>query len=155
VVRCDENMDKTTEIYKIISSVIIGFLANIYDKYSVMLAFMSFAIIFDVITGLVKSKCIGEKISSKRGTKGFFKKLVFIIAYAFGVFLDLFVPYVISATGSDIEVECYFGLIIGAYITLNESISICENLYACNSDIIPSYIMNILNGIKDKINNKK
>lgn len=147
-------MFKTTEIYKITSSVIIGFLVNLYDKYSVMLAFMSFAIIFDVITGLVKSKCIGEKISSKRGTKGFFKKLVFIIAYAFGVFLDLFVPYVISATGSDIEVECYFGLIIGAYITLNESISICENLYDCNPDIFPKWIVNILSDIKNKLSKK-
>lgn len=148
-------MDKTTEFYKISSSVILGFLANLYDKYSVMLAFMSFAITFDLITGIVKCKCIGEKISSEKGTRGFFKKFVFIMAYAFGVFLDFFVPYVISATGSDIETECYFGLIIGAYITLNESISICENLYACNSDIVPSYIMNILKKLKDKINSKK
>ena len=33
-------MDKTSEFYKISSAVILGFLANIYDKYSVMLAFM-------------------------------------------------------------------------------------------------------------------
>ena len=147
-------MEKTAEFYKISCSVILGFLANLYDKYSVMLVFMSLAIIFDVITGLMKCKCNSEKISSKKGTKGFFKKLVFIIAYAFGVFLDFFVPYAISVTGSDIETECYFGLIIGAYITLNESISICENLYACNPDMFPKWIVSILNDIKNKINKK-
>ena len=145
-------MDKTTEFYKISSSVIIGFLANLYDKYSVMLVFMSLAIIFDVITGLIKCKCNGIKPSSKTGTKGFFKKLVFIIAYAFGVFLDFFVPYVISTTGSNIDAECCFGLIIGAYITLNESISICENLYACNPDMFPRWIVNLLQNFRDKIN---
>ena len=145
-------MEKTAEFYKISSSVIIGFLANLYDKYSVMLAFMSLAIIFDVVTGLIKSKCSGEKISSKKGTRGFFKKFVFIMAYAFGVFLDFFVPYVISTTGSNIDAECCFGLIIGAYITLNESISICENLYACNPDMFPRWIVSILQNFKDKIN---
>lgn len=147
-------MEKTAEFYKISCSVILGFLANLYDKYSVMLVFMSLAIIFDVITGLMKCKCNSEKISSKKGTKGFFKKLVFIIAYAFGVFLDFFVPYAISVTGSDIETECYFGLIIGAYITLNECISICENFYEINDDIFPKWIANLIKNMRDKIDKK-
>lgn len=143
-------MDKTAEFYKISCSVILGFLANLYDKYSVMLIFMSLAIIFDVITGLMKCKCNGINPSSKTGTKGFFKKLVFIIAYAFGVFLDFFVPYAINSTGINGTVTTCFGLIIGAYITLNECISICENLYACNPDMFPRWIVSILKNFKDK-----
>lgn len=147
-------MNRTEEFFKVISSFALGFLANIYDKYSAMLAFMTVAIVFDVVTGILKSRCHNQKLSSEKGTKGFFKKLMFIIAYAFGVFLDLFLPYAVSVTGADISDKCCFGLIIGAYITLNESISICENLYECNSDIIPAFIMNILNKLRNKINKK-
>ena len=147
-------MDKTAEFYKISCSVILGFLANLYDKYSVMLAFMSFAIIFDVITGLIKVKYKGEKISSKKGTKGFFKKLIFFIAYFFGVFLDLFVPYSINSTGIDENINTCFGLIIGAYITLNECISICENFYEINDDIFPKWVANLIKKMRDKIDKK-
>lgn len=143
---------KNLEYCKISFSLVLGFLAEIYDKYSVMLAFMSFAIILDVITGLIKAKCKGQKLSSKKGTKGFFKKFAFIFAYAFGVFLDLFLPYVAQSTGIDVEYNCFFGLIIGAYITLNESISICENLYECNNDILPPYIGDLIKKTRDKIN---
>lgn len=148
-------MDKTSEFYKVSCSVILGFLANIYDKYSVMLIFMSLAIIFDVITGVMKAKCNGIKLSSKIGTKGFFKKFVFFIAYFFGVFLDLFIPYTINSTGIDENINTCFGLIIGAYIILNECISICENFYEINQDIFPKWIINILNNMKDKINKDK
>ncbi len=146
-------MDRS-EMYKITSSVILGIMANIYDKYSLMLMFMSLAIVFDVITGIVKTKYKGEKLTSKKGTKGFFKKLVFIIAYGFGVFLDFFIPYAIATTGIEMKINCCFGLIIGAYITLNESISICENLYTCNSDILPPFVVDIVKKIKDKITKK-
>ena len=48
-----------------------------------------------------------------------------------------------------------FGLIIGSYIVLNECISICENLYECNPDIIPKWIANLLKNAKGKINEDK
>lgn len=139
------------EIFKISSSVVLGFLANAYQKYSVMLLLMSVAIIFDLITGIVKAKCSDEPISSKKGTKGFFKKLAFFIAYFFGVFLDLFVPYAIEVTNIGIQIECCFGLIIGVYITLNESISICENIYNINNQIMPQWITDYLLGFKKNV----
>ena len=147
-------MDKNIEVYKISMSVILGFFAELYNKYSVMLIFMSVAIIFDVITELIKTKCKGEKPSSKIGTKGFFKKLMFFIAYFFGVFLDLFVPYAINTTGIEGNISTFFGLIIGAYITLNECISICENFYEINEDIFPKWIADLIRNMKNKIDKK-
>ena len=143
------------ETTKITLSVVLGFAMSLCDKYAAMLGLMCVAIVFDVITGLIKSKCNNIKLSSQKGTTGFFKKLVFIIAYFFGVFLDSFIPYTLTVTGTDLGFKCCFGLIIGAYIILNESISICENLYACNSEIFPQWILTLLKKFKDKINNKK
>lgn len=143
------------EVKKISLSCIIGFFAELYNQYSVMLALMITAIVFDVITGILKAKSQGEKLSSGVGTKGFYKKMSFIVAYFFGVFLDLFVPYALRTTGVDLTVNCCFGLIIGAYITLNESISICENLYKINPDIFPEWIVNTLKNIINKIKRGK
>lgn len=144
-------MDKEQEFFKITSSVVLGFLASVYQKYAVMLLLMSVAIVFDIITGIIKAKCSDEVISSKKGTKGFFKKLAFFIAYFFGVFLDLFVPYALEISNTNIEIECCFGLIIGIYITLNESISICENIYSVNNQIIPRWITDYLLNFRKKV----
>ncbi len=140
---------------KISLSFIIAFFAELYSQYSIMLILMGVSIVFDVVTGILKTKSKGEKLNSSLGVKGFYKKFSFIIAYFFGVFLDLFIPYAMNTAGIDLSVNCCFGLIVGAYITLNESISICENLYQCNPDIFPETIMNILKEIKNKIDSKR
>jgi toxin secretion/phage lysis holin len=139
------------EVQKISLSIATALIIELYNQYSIMLLLMGIAIVLDVITGLIKAKCLGEKISKKTGWKGFWKKSAFIATFSFGVFLDFFIPYALKTTGVDLTINCGFGLIIGAYITLNESISICENLYLCNPDMFPKWLVNILKSFKEKI----
>lgn len=141
---------------KYILSVIGGFIATATKQYGLILLFVVIGIVFDFVTGLVKSKITGVPWSSKRGFVGFWKKISLLAALFFGVFLDYFIPMSLEKIVSvEVPFALPFGLIIGSYIVLNECISICENLYECNPDIIPKWIANLLKNAKGKINEDK
>ena len=134
----EENKDK------IIFSVLVGTISSLYQQYTAILILVILAICLDVITGLIKSKVTGEAINSKKGTVGFWKKMSFLISFMFGIFMDAFVPVLLSIINIELPFNCPFGFIIGVYIILNESISICENIYKTNSNAIPKWLKDFL-----------
>lgn len=138
------------EKIKWLLSVVLGLVATFMEQYGVMIALVMIAILFDFATGLVKAKISGT-LSSTVGTKGFFKKIALFICLFFGFFLDYAIPYMCRSVSIDITFNTPFGLIICFYIILNECISICENLYSCNSSIMPKWIVNILHIAKEKL----
>lgn len=132
-----------------------GFVATITQQYALIFVCVIVAIIFDVITGLIKSKVTGKPWSSRRGTIGFWKKIALLVALTFGIFLDYFIPVALGTVNVELPFATPFGLIIGVYITLNESISICENLYEINPMALPKWIVKLLKTSSDKINDKE
>lgn len=137
---------------KLIMSVICGALAAFFQQYGILILLVCAAIIFDLITGLLKAKASeNDAWSSAKCRKGFFKKIALLLTMAFGFFLDWFIPYVLTYVSITLPFAMPFAMIICFYIVLNESISICENLYAVNPDIMPKWIVNLLTGVKDKL----
>lgn len=134
-------------------SVLCGLILSFTQRYGVMIILVCVAIVFDFATGLVKAK-IEEDLSSEIGIKGFFKKVALLICLFFGFFLDFVIPYMVASIGIKLPFETPFGLIICFYIVLNESISICENLYACNPGIMPKWIVKMLKSAKQQIDEK-
>lgn len=142
-------MDK---VYQWLISSILGIVATITQEYGLIIFLVCGAVILDVITGLLKCKITDIKISSGTGRKGFFRKLSLFVGLTFGIFIDAFIPFLLDVVGVDLGFNSPFGLIVGVYIILNESISICENLYMCNPNAIPKSIVNILKVANKKIN---
>ena len=70
-------------------------------------------------------------------------------------FLDFAAVTVLLHAGVELGIDMPFALIICAYIILTESISISENLLAINPDIMPKWIIKLLRGSKEKIENEK
>ena len=140
------------DIKKWIISLLIGAWATFTEQYAIILALVVCAIVFDIVTGLIKAKAKGEKISSRKGWIGFWKKISLIISFGFGIFLDCFIPYVLKVISITLPFDSPFALIIGVYIIINENISICENLNNINPTILPKWISNLLQGASDKIN---
>jgi toxin secretion/phage lysis holin len=134
-------------------SVLLGLILSFTQKYGIMIIFVAVAIVFDFATGLIKANIKGE-VSSEVGKKGFFKKMALLICLFFGFFLDFVIPYMCATIGIKIPFETPFGLIICFYIVLNESISICENLYACNPGIMPKWVVRMLKSAKQQIDDK-
>jgi toxin secretion/phage lysis holin len=144
-------MDK---LYKILLSTIGGAIAAMTEKYGLILFFVIVVVVFDIITGMAKAKATGVKFDSKTGTKGFWKKISLLLGLFFGVFLDYFITEAMQVVDIVLPFASPFGLIVGVYIVLNESISICENLYACNPKSIPAWIAKLLKTTSDKIDNE-
>lgn len=132
-----------------------GLTATITQQYALIFVCVVVAIVLDVITGLIKSKVTGKPWSSKRGTIGFWKKIALLVALTFGIFLDFFIPITLKTVNVDLPFATPFGLMIGVYITLNESISICENLYEINPMALPKWIVKLLKATSEKINDEE
>lgn len=140
------------EKIKIMLSVIFGAIAAFCKQYYLIITLVAVVIIFDFITGIVKAKLISEGWDSEKGTKGFFKKIAFLLSLFFGIFLDWAIPVALKS-GLNIEIPFTtpFSLVIGFYIIFNECISICENLYKCNEKTVPKWIINLLKIASEKL----
>ncbi len=140
--------------FKIIVSAVAGAIATFFNQYGIIIAVVLIAIIIDCVTGLVKAKVSEDGWDGKKAHKGFWKKVALLVALAFGMFLDFFIPTALTQIGVTIPFKLPFALIVGCYIALNECISICENLYIINPTIIPKWIVSLLKVAKKDIDNK-
>lgn len=136
-------------------SIICGTVATFFQQYGLFIVFVSLAIVFDCITGLIKAKTIGEGLTSQKGWKGFWKKISLLVGLFFGIFLDYAIPLLFARAGLTLGVDLPFALIICCYIVLNESISVCENLYLINPNIMPKWIIKLLKGSKSRLDEEK
>lgn len=140
---------------KIILSAVAGAAATFFHQYGLIISIVVISIVIDCITGLVKAKISTEGWNSKKATKGFWKKFALLVALSFGMLLDFFIPTALTQIGITIPFHLPFTLIIGCYIALNECISICENLYIINPEIMPNWIINLLKIAKEDIDKKE
>lgn len=135
-------------------SIVGGIIATFFKQYGILILLVAVAIVFDLVTGLIKTKVSDEDHwSSQKCSKGLYKKLALLVAMFFGFFLDWFIPYALVYINIEMPFSMPFSMIISFYIILNESISICENLYAANPESIPKWIVNLLTNTKEKLGN--
>lgn len=139
---------------KITVSLAVGMLASFSLKYGGLVLLVCGAIIFDLVTGLLKAR-ISHTIHSNKGWIGFWKKIALFVALAFGFFLDALEFYLVFLnTGAQPNFQISFAMVIGVYIILNESISICENLVECGVTL-PAFLQNILQNAKNNLDKSK
>lgn len=128
---------------KLTISVVGGLAATMVNAYGPIFLFVCMAITFDVITGLLRSVIKGVAITSKKARRGFWRKIALLVALTFGVFIDYFIPLMLSVINITVP-DLPFTMIIGCYICLNEIISIIENLMqATNYKIFPPWMKTI------------
>lgn len=132
-------------------SVITGALAAFFGQYGLFIVLVAVAVVLDVVTGLINAKATGEGLSSEKANKGFWKKISLFVGLLFGIFLDYAAAAVLIHAGVNMKIDMPFALIICAYIILNESISIGENLIAIDPGNMPPWVVKLLRGSKGKI----
>lgn len=131
---------------KLSASVLSGLIASFWDLYGAIFICVIVAIVMDFVTGIVKSLATGQKISSEVGYKGFWKKMALILALAFGIFLDAFIPIMLGVIALELPFSMPIGTVVGCYIVINEAISIFENINAAAPSALPKWIRKILEG---------
>lgn len=143
---------KKVEKFKWLFSIIGGFFAAFFQQYGVLILMVAVAIVFDLVTGLIKTKVSTDDVwSSEKCRKGMFMKIALLAAMFFGFFLDWFIPYALESVHVELPFAMPFSMIISLYIVLNECISICENLYAANPEIMPKWIVSLLTNVKERL----
>lgn len=136
-------MDKF-HVAKILTSLLTGLLASFWSLYGAIIICVCVVIIMDFISGIVSALATGEKISSEVGYKGFWKKCALILALAFGIFLDAFIPIMLGVITLEIPFTMPIGTIVGCYIVVNEAISITENINKAAPTALPKWIKKML-----------
>jgi toxin secretion/phage lysis holin len=136
---------------KWISTVILSALTAFAQKYVMIIIFVAIMVMLDTVTGIIASIVSGEKLSSEKGAIGFWKKMALFAALAFGFTLDYFISYMLTYVNIKAPAGAVFGIVIGCYIVVNEAISVCENLYRCNDEILPKWVAKLLTQSKDTI----
>ena len=133
-------------VLKIVTSLISGLVASFWGIYGPVIICVLVAICMDVISGLVAAMASGEKISSKVGWVGFWKKMALILALAFGIFMDSFIPILLGTISLELPFTMPIGTIVGCYIVINEAISIIENINQAAPTALPKWIKKLLEG---------
>ena len=133
-------------VVKLTSSVLTGLIASFWGIYGPVILCVLIAICMDVISGLVSAMASGEKISSKVGWVGFWKKMALLLALAFGIFMDSFIPILLGTISLELPFTMPIGTIVGCYIVINEAISIIENINKAAPTALPKWIKKLLEG---------
>ena len=142
--------------YLLGASALLGTLATLAEQYTVLIVLVAAAIVLDVITGLIRCGATGEKLSSEKGTKGFWKKIMLMASLLFAFFLDVSIPTILGVVNvtRPFQKSLLFGSIVGVYIILNESISICENILKANKMALPKWLKKLLQDAKKEVDEK-
>ena len=138
---------------KLATSLISGLVASFWGIYGPVILCVLIAICMDVISGLVASMAAGEKISSQVGWIGFWKKMALLLALAFGIFMDSFIPILLGTISLELPFTMPIGTIVGCYIVINEAISIIENINKAAPTALPKWIKKMLEGAGKTIDN--
>ena len=107
------------------------------------------ALLIDYITGMLAAAYNGE-LSSKKGGRGIIKKSALLFLLFLGFFLDAAIPYLVGrGLDADIPAQLPFGLIIAAWIVLNEAVSTLENLHRIDGVRVPKFLGKWLKSAQD------
>lgn len=139
-------MNTNHSTFKLAAGLFTGLAASFWGIYGPVIVCVLVAICMDVISGLVASMASGEKISSEVGWKGFWKKMALILALAFGIFMDSFIPILLGTISLELPFTMPIGTIVGCYIVINEAISIIENINKAAPTALPKWIKKLLEG---------
>ena len=131
---------------KLSASLISGLVASFWGVYGPVILCVIVAICMDVVSGLVSAMASGEKISSKVGWTGFWKKMALLLALSFGIFMDTFIPILLGTISLELPFTMPIGTIVGCYIVINEAISIIENINKAAPTALPKWIKKLLEG---------
>ena len=103
--------------------------------------------LLDYITGLIKAYVCAE-LNSKLGIKGILKKLSYMVMVAVGAAVDYLLRGALVGAGITLDVKLFFGTLVTVWLTVNELISVTENLAAVGVPGFPR-LQNILKRLKN------
>ena len=136
----------------VISLIVAGLsveLSIYFKKLLIPLAIMLIAMAIDYITGLIKAYVLKE-LSSKKGMAGIFKKFAYILVVVVGIIADYLCKLFIAEFDINFTFIIPIALLLAIWLTINELISILENLNAINIPM-PKFLQVLISKLKNTV----
>lgn len=113
---------------------------------AVPIVLLLIAVIIDYVTGMISAWYKAE-LSSKKGIKGIVKKVLYFVLVIVGMVVDWSVMYWLSSFGAGEVYKFSFGALVAFLLTMNELISILENLEALKVPV-PKFLTKVIKRLK-------
>ena len=142
-------MEKLKWIVTGVLTCIGAWLGNLAIPAYLLLASMT----VDYITGIRAAKYRGQKVNSERGFHGLEKKVFILVLVGVGSLIDILIDQLLIFFNIQLPFNGIFAIVIAIWLTVNEIISILENL----KDIgvpVPSWLEPLMKNIKSKVEEK-
>ena len=92
--------------------------------------------------------------NSKKGILGIYKKIGYVFTVLVAMSVDYIIYRYIQEIGLEYETKTFFGELVSVWFSLNEILSILENVGRMGVTL-PDFLMNVLSELKKGISNKK
>lgn len=136
----------------VISLIVAGLsveLSIYFKKLLIPLVIMLIAMAIDYITGLIKAYVLKE-LSSKKGMAGILKKFAYILVVVVGIIADYLCKLFIAEFDINFTFTIPIALLLAIWLTINELISILENLNAINIPM-PKFLQVLISKLKNTL----
>ena len=136
----------------VISLIVAGLsveLSIYFKKLLAPLIIMLIAMAIDYITGMIKAY-MQKELSSKKGMIGIFKKFAYILVVVVGIIADYLCKLFISEFDINFTFTIPIALLLAIWLTINELISILENLNAINVPM-PKFLQTLISKLKNTV----
>lgn len=109
--------------------------------------------VIDYITGLLAAPYRTEPVSSYKGIRGIVKKVCMWLLVIVGAWLDILINYAAECAGLPISLPFIVAIVVAVWLTLNEVISILENIIDIGVPL-PPFLLPIVKHIKQAVEDK-
>lgn len=144
-------MMKETAI-KTILTVALAALAAYFQQLVVPITVLIIMMIFDYVSGMA-SAWVTKELSSRIGAMGIVKKVCYLLVVAVGMVVDYIIQAVSTPLGLELAGYSIFGLLVIVWLTLNELISILENMKEIGVPL-PGFLLKIVDKLKSQTETK-
>ncbi len=120
-----------------------------FNALAVPLIVLIIAMTADYISGMTAAY-INAELSSKRGIQGIVKKLSYMVMVAVAMGVDWLIHSGLGTFNINIDGDMWVGLIVTAWLIINEMISILENLSRIGVPM-PAFLIKIVEKLKSTV----
>lgn len=120
-----------------------------FDAYAPALLLLVGSVTGDYITGIVKAY-LAKDLDSVVGLAGIVRKACYFLGVGAGFGVDVLVSLAADQLGLAVDVPAYFGLLTALLLSINELVSIVENLAEIGVPL-PKALLNALQTLRGKL----
>lgn len=137
-------------VAKITFTGLLAVLSVWLEVLAVPVILLVLSMILDYVTGLMAASHRGKTITSYRSVNGIAKKICLLLLVAVGLILDGLIFYVRESFGLAFPWSFVIAAVIAVWLTVNEIISILENVQDIGVNI-PSWLLPLVKNLKGKV----